>query len=135
MGCRCGTLEKRIDERFSEVHIIAQEICMPSLRYQRSQGCCQFQGNGALVLTSDVLWFNLLCPNKQIEMPLRNILAVEVSLFGSPARRRAWLGEPALFVDFVDATSGIEDQVVIVLMDPEYWKRKIDETIQKLTTS
>ncbi|KAL9978375.1 hypothetical protein ACROYT_G015880 [Oculina patagonica] len=131
MGCRCGTLEKRVNEKFSEEQIIVQEVCLPTLRYQRSQGCCQIQGNGALVLTPDVLWFNLLCPNKEIEMPLRNIRVVQVSFgFG---RQQAWVGQPALFVDFVDVTSGIEDQVAIVVTDPEYWKRTIDETIQRQT--
>ena len=42
----------------------------------------------------------MLCPNKQIEMPLRNIRSVEVGSFNH---------YPALFfVDYIDANSGIE---------------------------
>ena len=125
MGCCCGKLEERVDEKFSESQITAKEIFWPDLYYQRSRGCCQVQGNGALVLTSDVLWFTLVCPNIEIEMPLRNIRAVQ-------AGRK--FGLAALFVDFVDDCSGVEDQVVIVLKQSQSWKSLIDENIQKLNS-
>lgn len=76
-------------------------------------------------MSSDVLWFSLLFPNKQIEMALRNIRAVEIGRI----RKRG--EQPALFVDFVDPTSWIEDQVVIALNEFESWKRMIDENITK----
>ena len=128
MGCCCGRLEERVNENFHESQIIAKEIFWANLQYQRSIGCCQVKGNGALVLTSDVLWFTLLCPNKQIEMRLRQIRAVDVGYV-----RQA--GAQGLIIDFVDATSGIEDQVMIVLREPQTWKRIIDETIHKSTSS
>ena len=114
MGCCCGKLEQRVNEKFSEGQIIAKEIFWAHLEYQRSTGCCQIKGNGALVLTSEMLWFNLLCPNIEIEMPLRNIHAVRA-------------GRGGLVIDFVDAYSGIEDQVVIMLNQAQSWKRMIDE--------
>ena len=90
------------------------------------------KGNGALVLTQDVLWFNLLCPNREIEMPLRNIRSVEVGPFIAPGQYGAY---PVLIIDYVDAISGIEDQVMIriVLRDPNQWKRQIEEAIYKIT--
>lgn len=102
MGCCCGKLEGRVNDKFSEDQIIAKEIFWANLEYQRSTGCCQIQGNGALVLTSEMLWFNLLWPNIEIEMPLKNIRTVQAVRGG-------------LVIDFVDAYSGIEDQVVIQL--------------------
>ena len=59
-------------------------------------------------------------------MPLRNIRAVQIGR----VRGQAWL-QPALIVDFIDVTSGIEDRVGIVLREPQYWKGIIDENIQK----
>lgn len=60
-------------------------------------------------------------------MPLRNIRAVQIGRVRSQGGR-----QPALIVDFIDVTSGIEDQVGIVLREPQYWKGLIiDENIQK----
>ena len=117
-------LEARVNEKFLEGQIIAKVILWANLRHQRSAGKFQIQGNGALVLTSDVLWFSLFYPNKQIEMPLQTIRAVQIG------RIRKQGEQPAVFVNFTPA-SGIEDQVVIELRQPESWKRIIDETITK----
>ena len=124
MGCCCSKLERRVNEKFDGGQIIAKEIFWANLRYQRNTGCCQTQGNGALILTSDVLWFNLLCPNKQIEMPLRSICAVQV----------AFHRYPVLIVDYVDANSGMEDEVMFALREPHFWKRKIEEAIFNIST-
>ena len=120
MGCCCGKLEERVNEMFEENQIIAKEIFWANLEYQRSTGCCQTKGNGALVLTSDVLWFTLLCPDKQIEMPLRSILAVGVGRIPDQVLRAG------LIIDFVDPASGIEDQVIFVLREPQFWKTLIE---------
>ena len=130
MGCCssfCHKLEERINAHFHESEIIAKEIFWANLQYQRSGGSFQLRGNGALVLTANVLWFTYLCPNRQIEMQLRHIRAVEAGVL----RRQG--SSPALIVDFVDAVSGIEDQVVFALRDPQRWKTIIEETIHKST--
>ena len=115
MGCCCGKLEERVNEKFEPNQIIAKKMFWANLEYQRSVGCCQTKGNGALVLTSDLLWFNLLCPDKQIVMPLQRILAVRV-------------GRRGRMVDFVDPTSGIEDQVIFQLREPQMWRTLIEAT-------
>ena len=115
MGCCCGKLEERINEMFEPNQIIAKETCLVNLKYHRSVGCCQVGGNGALVLTSEMLWFNLVCLDYQIEVPLRLILGVRVG------RRR-------LIVDFVEPTSGIHDQVIFELRQPQIWKMLIEAT-------
>ena len=120
MGCYCGKLEERVNVMFEENQIIAKEIFWANLEYQRSTGCCQIKGNGALVLTSQVLWFTLLCPNKQIEMPLRSILAVRVGRIPHQG------GRVGLIVDFVDPTSEFEDQVIFALRAPRFWKTLIE---------
>ena len=116
MGCCCGKLEERINEMFEPNQIIAKDTCLVSLKYQRSVGCCQIQGNGALVLTLDLLWFNFAClTDYQIEIPLRMILAVGV-------------GRKQLIVDFVEPTSGITDRVIFELRQPQMWKMLIEAT-------
>ena len=119
MGCCCGKLEERVNEMFEPNQIIAKEIFWANLQYQRSAGCCQTKGNGALVLTSDVLWFNLLCPDTQIVIPLRSILVVRVGRI--PGERA--LG---LIVDYVDPASGMEDQVIFSSSGPQRWKMLIE---------
>lgn len=134
MGCCCSCtnkLEERVEQKFQGRHIIAKEIFWANLQYQRSAGCCQTQGNGALVLTPDVLWFNLLCPNKEIEMPLRNIRSAEVGPLRAPGH---WAGYSVLIIDFGDAISRIEDQVMFALRDPPLWKRQIEEAIHNKTS-
>lgn len=131
MGCCCAKLEEEVNDKFQESQIIAKEMFWANLRYQRSTGCCQVQGNGALILTPDVLWFKLVCGNKEIEMPLRNIRSVEVGPFVAPRQRANYL---VLIIDYVDATSGIEDEVMITLRAPQQWKRLIDEAILKKTS-
>ena len=122
MGCCCGKLEERINELFEPNKIIAKEIFWPNLEYQRSLGCCQTKGSGALVLTSDVLWFNLLCPDTQIVIPLRSILAVKI---GRIPHQHGGLG-PGLIVDYADPASGMEDQVIFSLNRPQNWKMLIE---------
>ena len=117
-----GELERRISQRFVEKQIIAKEIFWTNLQFQRSLGPHQVLGNGALVLTPDMLWFTLLLPDKQIEIPLQSIRAVDVHA----QKRRT----PLLVITFVDATTAHEDQVMFTSKDPQSWKRMIDETIQ-----
>ena len=121
MGCCCGKLEERVNARFEQNQIIAKETWV-NLEYQRSTGLCQIKGNGALVLTSDVLWFNLLCPDTEIVIPLRSILAVGV---GRIPHQVLGIG---LIVDFVDPTSGMEDQVIFSIREPQRWKVLIEAT-------
>ena len=130
MGCCCAKLEDDVNLRFNENQIIAKEMFWANLQYQRSTGCCQVQGNGALVLTSDVLWFKLLCCSKEIEMPLGNMRSVEVGPFRAPRHRGNY---QVLIIDYVDPISGIEDQVMFALRDPHHWKRLIDEAVHKTT--
>ena len=123
MGSLCATLEERVNNKFPEGQIIGKEIFWANLRFQKSAGKFPIQGNGALVLTPDVLWFTLLLPEKQIEMPLRDIRSVQVG------RLKRKGEQPSVFVDFVDATSGFEDRVVITLKEPWSWKKMIDEAM------
>lgn len=117
-----GELERRVSQTFVESRIIAKEVFWANLQFQRSLGPHQVQGNGALVLTPDMLWFTLLLPDKQIEIPLQNIRAVDVN-----TQKGRLL---VVVVTFVDATSANEDQVMFTSKDPQSWKRMIDETIQ-----
>ena len=117
-----GELERRVSQRFVECRMIAKEIFWANVQFQRSLGSDQVLGNGALVLTPYMLWFTLLLPDKQIEIPLQNIRAVEVHT--QPRRSQM------LVITFVDATAANEDQVMFASKDPQHWKRIIEETIQ-----
>ena len=69
-------------------------------------------------MTSEVVWFSLMCSDETITIPLRNILTVEAK-------------DNFLVFDFVDGVSGIEDQVVIAIREPRHWLRLINEAIPK----
>lgn len=128
MGC-CSScccvvyLEERVDARFQDPSvIIAKEILWVNLQYLRSNGCCQIKGNGALVLTADLLWFSYLCLNRPIEIDIKTIRSVKV-------------GSGQVMLDFVDVTTGIEDQVVFLIRDAQVWGRVIIETVHKSANS
>ena len=133
MGCCCARMEERVNEKFAESQIILREMCWANLRYQRSTGCCQIQGNGALVLTPDVLWFSLLCITKEIEMPLRHIHSLGGGYVNTPGQYGA--RDPGLIIDYVDPTSGIEDQVIISVPNPNHWMTLINDAINKAIRS
>ena len=130
-GCCCGqwceTLEQRVWETFLESEIIDKEIFWANLKYRKSSGYSQTKGNGAFVVTSQVVWFGLLCPDWRITIPLNNIRAV-----GTCVGTR---GNNLLVLDFVDGVSGIEDQVMIAFREPDHWLRLINEAISKATFS
>lgn len=123
-SCLCVVhLEGKVNARFQNSSaIIAKEILWVSLRYLRSNGCCQVKGNGALVLTADLLWFSYLCLNRPIEIGIHNIRSVKV-------------GSGKVMLDFVDTTTGIEDQVVFSIRDAQMWGRIIIETVYKSANS
>ena len=133
MGCCCAKLEERVNGKFQGSQIIVKEMFWANLRYQRSAGCCQVQGNGVFVLTTDILWFKLVCGKKEIEIPLRNIRSVEIGPLAAPCQIENYL-VMQLIIDYVDATSEIEDEVMITVRDPHHWKRLIDEAIIKKTS-
>lgn len=64
-------------------------------------------------------------------MPLRNIRSAEVGPLRAPGHRA---GYSVLIIDFGDAISGIEDQVMFALRDPPLWKRQIEEAIHNKTS-
>ena len=120
--------DQRVKETFQESEIIDKEIFWANLRHQRSSGGRQVMGNGAFVLTSEVVWFGLLMPDKRITIPLRNIRAVCKRMQSGSSQKNLFL-----VVDFVNDVSGIEDQVVIAIREPDHWIRLINEAISKAT--
>ena len=78
MGCCGGKLPAQINDKFQGRRIIAKDMRGPFLPYQRSQTYVPSLGAGALVLSSDILWFGLHYLNHQIEIDLSNIRVVEV---------------------------------------------------------
>ena len=120
------TLEQRIKDTFQENEIIRKAVFFASLEHQRSSGRRQDRGVGALILTSEVLWFALLSPDKRITIPLQNIRGVNISVTDTNFQ----LSCP-LIVNFVEDASDDEDQVVIVVRAPLIWMRIINETMSK----
>lgn len=117
MGCCCAVLEKRVQEKFLDGDVIAKEIYWLKILHIKSKGCFQFGGEGALVLTTDVLWFTLLCcPKRQVEIPLRNIRQIGLK----------YLERWTLSLEYADADSGIEDEAAFELLhNAEAWARAI----------
>ncbi|KAK2550900.1 hypothetical protein P5673_028270, partial [Acropora cervicornis] len=103
------TLEQRIKDTFQENEIIRKAVFFASLEHQRSSGRRQDRGVGALILTSEVLWFALLSPDKRISIPLQNIRAVNISVTDVNFQIIC-----PFIINFVEDASDDEDQVVIV---------------------
>ena len=120
------TLEQRIKDTFQENEIIRKAVFSASLEHQRSSGRRQDRGVGALILSSEVLWFALLSPDKRITIPLKNIRGVNISVTDTSFEVIC-----PLIVNFVEDASDDEDQVVIVVRQPLIWMRIINETISK----
>ena len=120
------TLEQRVKDTFQETEIICKAIFFASLEHQRSSGSRQDRGVGALILSSEVLWFALLSPDKRITIPVQNIRSVNISVTKTDFRFTS-----PLIVDFVEDGSDDEDQVVIAVRQPLTWLRLISETISK----
>lgn len=117
-------LEERVNQRFHDSSaIIAKEILWVNLQYLRSNGFNnQIRGNGALVLTANLLWFTYVFPERQIEMHIQNIRTVKVGRARGLSR--------ALIIDFVETTTGKDDQAVFAIRHPKRWKKWINETVQ-----
>ena len=80
MGNCQAKLNNRIAAEFKPSAILRKEVLSPNLQYRQSNGGCQVQGNGALVLTDRVLWFTPLarckgccCEMQDIEIPVHSI--------------------------------------------------------------
>lgn len=120
-------LEERVNQRFHDSSvIIAKEIFWANLQYLRSNGS-QIRGNGALILTANVLWFTYVAPDMQVETRVENIRTVKVGR----ARRLS----RALIIDFVDTATGKDDQMVFAIRHPKRWEKWINETVQTSANS
>lgn len=127
-------LEVRVAQQFGNIGVIEREILSVNLRYLRSNGSRQLLGNGALVLTSDLLWFNYLRPaNRRLAIHIQNIRAVNVGRFASGSIPAARMLPESLIINFFNTAKGVEDEVVFMSSDPSRWKALINETIHKST--
>ena len=131
MGCCISQLNSKIALRFPSSSSIAhKEVCSVNLQYRQSLGHFQVKGNGALVLTDEVLWFTPVarcagccCHLEDIEVLVSDIKEAKITN-GTPQRM---YGRPCFLC--VDAGS---DVLYFYSSNPEAWKAAIDKTLARL---
>ena len=129
MGCCNGKLEAKIEEKFDQSQILRKELYTCRLIYRKyTQSCCYVRGNGALVLTANQLWFNLLCPNdREISIDLASIHDIEATN-SFRSHNRFIAGQGMIVIDFDDPDSGMRDKIVFGVRGKTDWKEAIEAT-------
>lgn len=107
-----------IDERFEASQVVRAE---PGANYfgQQSKGAAQIRGNGALVLTDQVLWFCMIAPRRELEIPLEKITGVRFEKWFLGKTK----GGTILVVDF-EGPEG-PDAAGWLVRDHEGWKAEL----------
>lgn len=89
---------------------------------QQSQGMAQMRGNGALILTDNELYFQMLMPKKELHIPISSISQVETP--------KSFLGKskfmPLLKVEYKD-DKGQTDAAAWLVKDLSAWKEAIEK--------
>ncbi|HOX45680.1 MAG TPA: hypothetical protein PK668_18920 [Myxococcota bacterium] len=113
-----ASLRRRVQARFPRESILLAGGA--NFFGRRSAGLAQLRGNGALVLTRDLLWFAQAVPARDLEIPVASIRSVTTP--------RSFLGKtifrPLLAVRF-EAPEG-EDEIGWAVPDVEKWRQALE---------
>jgi hypothetical protein len=113
-------LTSLVEQRFAGKQIIMKAL-NANFFGVKSKGQGQIRGNGALVLTTDQLWFFLAAPTREISIPLDQITMVETS--------RSHLGK-SIFRPLLLVTcfyQGKSEQIAWYVPEPLKWKAAIED--------
>ncbi|MBW1719980.1 MAG: hypothetical protein JRJ43_10555 [Deltaproteobacteria bacterium] len=115
-------LGKIVQERFNKEELIGVTTRANFLGI-KSRGGAQIRGNGAIVLTSDAIFFIRAVPKKEYKIPISSIRNVSMP--------RSFNGKsvlaPLLCVNY-DTEYG-EDSIAWALKDAKKWKEAIEKMI------
>ncbi len=97
----------------------------PNFYGQHSLGRSQVRGNGVLILTTDVLYFEMYFPKKKFSFPLKNIRKVDTvkSFLGKTQFRHL------LRISFIN-DKGEEDSAAWLVKNLEVWTNRIEQIIK-----
>ena len=112
-------LQAEVDRRFRRDEIVKQEIGANFFGLE-SRGVRQLRGNGALVLTSEMLWFRQALSNREICIPLDRITRVS----SVPSHLGKTIIKPLLRVDFIDSNESC-DSVAWAVRDTTIWQEAV----------
>jgi hypothetical protein len=120
-------LERAVLERFDKRQIIAATTRANFFGLKSKSGW-QLRGNGALVLTGEVLWFLRAVPRKEYQIPIRSVRQVSTP--------RVFNGKSALvpLLCVTYGTGGGEDAIGWAVRDPGAWKAAIEELMSRSAT-
>lgn len=112
-------MEATIAERF-EAAEIRRSHAFANFFGRSSLGAAQVRGNGALVLTGEVLWFEMAVPKREVSIPVAAITEVGV--------RRSHLGKRVgRDLLYVEATvEGGSEGFAWLVDDLAAWRRELD---------
>ena len=115
-------LETAVRERFHKKDIIGATL-RANFFGEKSKGGKQVRGNGALILTKDILCFIRAVPEKEFVIPVGSIK--EISL------PKAFNGKsvlaPLLCVHYTDDDR--EDAMAWAIKEPDKWKKVIEAVV------
>jgi len=107
-----------IEERFGGTPTVRAEP-MANFMGQQSIGPAAARGNGALVLTDEVIWFRLVVPARELEIPLEKVTGVRIEKWFLGKTK----GRPMVIVDF-DLGNG-PDAAAWFVREPDHWRDAI----------
>ena len=123
MGCCCSQLERKVSETFSDDEIVLKNVGWANLQVLTTQSGCQRQGNGALVLTREKLWFRFICcGDDELDIPLSDITRVYASRSLSMRGHYIYTSRAMLLIEFA------QELVAFSLPQSESWVEQIDLT-------
>lgn len=117
-------LETAVRERFDKEDIIGATL-RANFFGEKSKGGRQARGNGALILTKDIIWFMRAVPEKEFVIPVGSIK--EITLPKSFNGKSVLA--PLLCVHYTDGDR--EDAMAWAIKEPDKWKKVIEAVVAK----
>ena len=105
----------KIDHRFTEEDVLRHDVPATCYGYESGRGE-QFRGMGALVLTSDLLWFSKLGSDATLEIPMSTITDVTIV-----REFRGELGEMPM-IRIATHDNGLHDRIAFWVDVPIEWR-------------
>lgn len=117
-------LAKRIRERYPDVELLALHL---SANFVGQRGGSALRGNGALLLSPDMLRFLMAVPDREIAIPLTSVREVKLE---RAFMQRSAPGHPVLVI--VHREDEQERETGFLLKNGARWKAAIDQACQIL---
>lgn len=107
----------------NDIEFVSEDVNFFGIQSRKKR---QVRGNGTLILTKNLLFFEMWWPKRQFSIEIKQIEGLEIV--------KSFLGKtrfkPLLKVKFLDV-SGIQNSMAFLVPNLEEWKRRLEESIKK----